>query len=143
MSGPILWMVGVGFLYVMGLSMVFRSPKLRGRHMAFMSVAVAADIGLTLWLELNRGVFDQAFGDAGFEHNRTLLFFFHIPFAVLLILCYLFMVPSGVMLARRKGKRSFWAPWHKRIGYLALSFYGASFLTAPGFLIDRAVHWLA
>lgn len=140
MTGPIIWMTAVLIWYVFGIFNVFWGNV--RTHMTMMCVGIGGDVLLTLYLEIGRGVIEKLFGlhAQPFLGNRVLLYAVHVPVAVLLLICYPLVIRSGYKLWHctgmdfRERKRR-----HMALGMVTTGLYLASYLSAPGFIIERAL----
>ena len=132
MSGAVVWMTVVLVVYLIGIYN-WRRPWL---HRRLMISGIVADLGLTLYLEVFRGVIGQSISG---EHqiNKSLLAV-HVTISVLLLLSYGFVWWSARRYRKApKSERSLLFRRHRRLGFTALTLYLGSYVTAPGWIVER------
>ncbi len=136
MTGPQSVMVTI--LYVFGLGVFLR--KRTALHVMLMAAAIAADLGLTCYLEVSRAVIEVSVdSNSAFRGNRALLLV-HIVLAVSLLATYPFLALTGWRMLHNKAAPVVVARARRSHGLLACSaftLYFLSFLTAPNSVIER------
>ncbi len=116
--------ISLGILALIFLGWIYR--RKRNLHIGLMATAMAADLGLVLWIELSRHAVEQALGVGEFELPGAFLAF-HIVLSVVSLLLWFVQLVLGIKIAR--GKRQL-LPVHKLCALFFVLFRLANFVTS-------------
>ncbi len=145
MSWPVIYMTAVGIIY--GIGVWFARDRRWRTHRALMWCGFSLDLALTLYLEVARGVIEKSLGisRSPFTGNGYLLTV-HIMFAVSLLVFYVLTLRRGLRGTRQTRFQEYSKAReinkHRKLGYAALSLYGLSYITAPGWLVEMLINQL-